>query len=101
MILVIRKKNGSLILDDSTRLLVKFFMDIEFKNRKFRLFKIDNVESYYQLNLSSVFVVNYNNGIVGSFITGKENNQWMVSRYQGFIPNEDYFYSIFQKGELL
>ncbi|MGV0997345.1 hypothetical protein [Empedobacter falsenii] len=96
-----KKRNGFLLLNDSTRLQVKFFMDIEFKNRKFRLFKIDNVENYYQLNLSSVLVVNYNNGIVGSFITGKENNQWMVTRYQGFIPNKDYFYSIFQKGELL
>ena len=96
-----KKRNGFLLLNDSIKLQVKYFMDIESKNKNFRLFKIDNIESYYQLNLSTVLVVNYNNGIVGSFVTGKENNQWIVTKYQGFIPNKDYFYSIFQKAQLL
>ena len=32
-----KKRNGFLLLNDSIRLQVKFFMDIEFKNRKFKL----------------------------------------------------------------
>lgn len=96
-----KKRNGSLILDDSTKVQLNFFMDIESKNEKFRLFKIDDVENYYELNLSIVFVVSYKNGIVGSFVTGKEDNQWLVIRYKGFVPNKDYFYSIFHKAQLL
>ena len=39
--------------------------------------------------------------IVGDFIVAKENENWYVINYEGYIPNEKYFFSIFQSAELL
>ena len=95
------KSDGVLNINDSINLKVKFFMDIKSKQINFRLFKTDNVSNFYTLNLSKVYITNYNYGIVGEFIVGKEDNEWVVVGLKGYIPNEKYFFSIFKKVELL
>ncbi|MGV0752011.1 hypothetical protein [Empedobacter brevis] len=95
------KKSGELKLNDSLKLQIKYFLDIPSNEGNFRLFKIDNVSTYYNQILSFVFVTHYRYGIVGYFVTGKEADQWYVINYKGYIPNEKYFYSIFKKAELL
>lgn len=96
-----KKKSGELKLNDSLKLQIKYFLDIPSNEGDFRLFIINNVNQYYNEKLSFVFVTHYKYGIVGHFITGKEIDKWYVIRYKGYIPNEKYFYSIFEKAQLL
>lgn len=96
-----KKRQGILKINDSLKLPVFYFMDIKSEDSTFRLFKIDNIESYENLDLSMVFVVNYHYGIVGEFVTSKEKGIWQAINYKGYIPNKKYFYSIFEKAELL
>lgn len=95
------KNAGVLKVNNNLELPINYFMDIKSNEGIFRLFKIDEIGKFHELNLSIVFVVNYNYGIVGNFIAAKENENWYVIDYDGYIPNEEYFFSIFQSAELL
>ena len=96
-----KKRDGVLRVNDTLRLSINYFMDIKSNEGTFRLFKVNEIGKFHELNLSFVFVANYNYGIVGNFIAAKENENWYAVNYEGYIPNEKYFFSIFQSAELL
>ncbi|MGE8556766.1 MAG: hypothetical protein ACN6OB_22820 [Chryseobacterium jejuense] len=95
-----KKEPGSFTINDSLHLKVSFFNDIISDQNKFRLFKIDNVENYYTLNLTKVYIANYKYGIVGEFIVTKENNEWLITNIIGYFPNNNLFLSKFKKVKL-
>ncbi|MCD1117463.1 hypothetical protein [Chryseobacterium turcicum] len=94
------RKNGHLKISNLRELNVKFFMDINFKSKNYRLFKIDDIDSFYTLKLSKVYITQYNYGIVGEFILAKENNEWIITNLKGYIPNEKKIFSIFKQRNL-
>lgn len=96
-----KKKIGVLKVNDTLKLSINYFMDIKSTDGTFRLFKVDKIGKFHDLNLSNVFITNYNYGIVGDFVAAKENDKWYVINYEGYIPNEKYFFSIFQPAKLL
>lgn len=95
------KNTGVLKVNNNLELPINYFMDIKSNEGIFRLFKIDEIGKFHELSLSIVLVANYNYGIVGNFIATKENENWYAIDYNGYIPNEECFFSIFQSAELL
>lgn len=95
------KSPGILKVNDSLSLKMEFLMDINDESETFRLFKIKEVDNFEGLNLDLVLVTNLKYGIVGQFITGYENEKWHYTRYLGYMPNEEYFKSVFKYAELL
>ncbi len=95
-----KKKTGFLELNKEISLKVNFLMDMNSNNQKFRLFEIKNISKYYSLNLSQIYIVNYNYGIVGQFLYGYENGEKVAISPIGFIPNQEHFYQIFSRAKL-
>ena len=95
-----KKRLGFLEINKKTNLQVNFLMDITSNYKKFRLFEVKNIDKYYTLNLSKVYIVNYNYGVVGEFLLARENGKKIAISPIGFIPNEKIFYQIFSKAKL-
>lgn len=95
-----KKQSGSFTVNDSLNLKISFLNDIISDKNKFRLFKIDNVDNYYTLNLAKVYIANYKYGIVGEFIVTKENNVCLITNIMGYFPDNNLFLSKFKKAKL-